>query len=33
MIQREGVDFLMMSELQDACKSRGMGARELNDNC
>lgn len=33
MIQREGVDSLMMSELQDARKSRGMGACELNDNC
>lgn len=32
MIQKEGVDSLTMSELQDACKSRGMGAYGLNEN-
>ncbi|CAH1736857.1 unnamed protein product [Aphis gossypii] len=32
MIQKEGVDTLTMSELQDACKSRGMAAYGLNEN-
>jgi len=31
MIQKEGVCSLTLSELQDACKSRGMGAYGLNE--
>ncbi|XP_015371474.1 PREDICTED: LETM1 and EF-hand domain-containing protein anon-60Da, mitochondrial-like [Diuraphis noxia] len=32
MIQKEGVDSLTLSELQEACKSRGMGAYGLTEN-
>jgi len=32
MIQKEGVDCLTLSELQEACKSRGMGAYGLTEN-
>jgi len=32
MIQKEGVDSLTLIELQEACKSRGMGAYGLTEN-
>lgn len=32
MIRKEGVDSLTLSELQEACKSRGMGAYGLTEN-
>ncbi|CAI6355080.1 unnamed protein product [Macrosiphum euphorbiae] len=32
IIQKEGVDSLTLSELQEACKSRGIGAYGLNEN-
>jgi len=32
MIQKEGIDSLTLIELQEACKSRGMGAYGLTEN-